>query len=413
MPVISWDQVNLDIVFVIRAFFSFTIYSFVGWLIEVVYRSTTQRRLVNAGFLYGPFVPIYGFGAVTVLGLHIVLADLNILLQALIYGLAISGLEYLTGATMERVFGLKLWDYSDNRFNLKGRICLTFSLAWTGIVLLALFIHPSVEHAFSLLDEQQRLWVASLGAAYLFVDGTASIVAIASFRRRVLQLRAEYLSIGGEKVQGILVSFRRLLDAFPRLRVHLREQITDGVKGHVGNLLTVMGDPPLKARKEERAEDAEYLDIVSDIEQNEEFQRLKDYKHHNDTILSHVQVVSYLAYRICKRIDFDFRSAARGGLLHDFFLYDWRNHDAPDLPREKYHGFEHPKIALKNAERNFELNEIERDIIVKHMWPLTLFPPRYKESYIVSFVDKYVASMEFLTGLRKSGKRNNPDENQE
>jgi uncharacterized protein len=112
--------------------------------------------------------------------------------------------------------------------------------------------------------------------------------------------------------------------------------------------------------------------------------------------------VSYLSYRACKVLKLDYRSAARGALLHDFFLYDWRNHDVPDLPEHKYHGVEHPKIALSNSEKHFILNDIEKDSIIKHMWPLTLVPPKYKESFIVSFADKYLASKEFVTNFNRN-----------
>ena len=80
----------------------------------------------------------------------------------------------------------------------------------------------------------------------------------------------------------------------------------------------------------------------------------------------------------------------------------------PDLPREKYHGIEHPKIALQNAEKYFRLNDIERDIIVKHMWPLTLVPPKYKESFIVTFADKYLSSKEFFDEFRKQAAKEAP-----
>jgi uncharacterized protein len=106
--------------------------------------------------------------------------------------------------------------------------------------------------------------------------------------------------------------------------------------------------------------------------------------------------VSYFSYRASKFLKLDYKSAARGAFLHDFFLYDWRNHDVPDLPEDKFHGIEHPKIALTNASKHFSLNDIEKDIIIKHMWPLTLVPPKYKESFIVSFADKYLASKEFV-----------------
>jgi uncharacterized protein len=112
--------------------------------------------------------------------------------------------------------------------------------------------------------------------------------------------------------------------------------------------------------------------------------------------------VSYFSYKACKLLKLDHHSAARGALLHDFFLYDWRNHDVPDLPEDKFHGIEHPKIALANAQKHFQLNDIETDIIIKHMWPLTLVPPKYKESFIVSFADKYLASKDLSRNSRKS-----------
>ena len=90
----------------------------------------------------------------------------------------------------------------------------------------------------------------------------------------------------------------------------------------------------------------------------------------------------------------DYKSAARAGLLHDLFLYDWHNQ-----PRKKLfekHGYTHPRTALNNASNNFDLNYKEKDIILKHMWPLTLKSvPRYKESFLVSIVDKYSSCGEY------------------
>jgi uncharacterized protein len=78
----------------------------------------------------------------------------------------------------------------------------------------------------------------------------------------------------------------------------------------------------------------------------------------------------------------------------------------PDLPREKFHGLEHPRIAVANAKKHFSINDIEEDIIKKHMWPLTIVPPRYKESYIVSFADKYLSSKEFINEYKKKIQQN-------
>lgn len=145
----------------------------------------------------------------------------------------------------------------------------------------------------------------------------------------------------------------------------------------------------------------EYYEIIREIEEHEEFLRLKEFYHHNSSIYTHVHGVAYLTYRICKLLKLDHHSAVRGALLHDFFLYDRRNHDIPDLPRHKYHGIAHPTIALNNARKHFLINEIEADIIQKHMWPLTIVPPKYKESFIVSFADKYLASREYISEYKK------------
>ena len=97
----------------------------------------------------------------------------------------------------------------------------------------------------------------------------------------------------------------------------------------------------------------------------------------------------YLALKL--RVRVDMRSMIRGALLHDYFLYDWRDGEAGhDL-----HGFKHARRALLNAERDFELSAIARDVIVKHMFPLNITPPRYRETVFVTVADKVCAVREF------------------
>jgi uncharacterized protein len=146
--------------------------------------------------------------------------------------------------------------------------------------------------------------------------------------------------------------------------------------------------------------DAEYLDCISGLIDHEMVRSMKNYIQHSDIdCLEHSLYVSYSSYLVCRRMGLDYRSAVRGGLLHDFFLYDW--HIAK--PYRGLHGFAHPRIALRNANQYFHLNELEQDIISRHMWPLTITPPKYKEAYIVAAIDKYCAFMEiFNFGERKN-----------
>ena len=137
----------------------------------------------------------------------------------------------------------------------------------------------------------------------------------------------------------------------------------------------------------------EYLGLVGDILDNEEFQDLKKYYHHSSSTYDHSIRVSYFAYKVAKKLRLDYEAVARGGLLHDFFTYDWREYKK--IKSNKNHGLEHPKTALKNAQKHFEVNTKEEDIILKHMWPKVYGMPRYKESVLVSLIDKYCATGEF------------------
>ncbi len=136
---------------------------------------------------------------------------------------------------------------------------------------------------------------------------------------------------------------------------------------------------------------------VEDLLKNEQIQSMSKYIHHsNVTCLDHSMHVSFKAYVVCRRLGLDYRSAARGALLHDFFLYDWHVHQ----PGRGLHGFVHPKIALENAQAITKLNAIEEDIIIKHMWPLTLSLPKHREAMVVIWVDKYCTILEMLRKSR-------------
>lgn len=142
----------------------------------------------------------------------------------------------------------------------------------------------------------------------------------------------------------------------------------------------------------------EFRLIVQDLVSNETVQKMNNYKQHCDTsCFEHCENVAYYSYLLCKKYHLDYISAARAGMLHDLFLYDWRTRQDG---RKGLHAFTHPKTSLANASTLFELNEKEVDIILKHMWPVTLNFPKYKESYIVTLVDKYCAIQESVQAYK-------------
>ena len=139
----------------------------------------------------------------------------------------------------------------------------------------------------------------------------------------------------------------------------------------------------------------EYKCIVNDILSNREFKKLDGYKHHSTNRLDHSMRVSFYSYKICKSLGLDYKSAARGGLLHDFFLNSYDGIGKKDLL------LSHPLIALYNANKHFTLNDKEIDIIKSHMFPINIkIRPKYKESYIITLVDKLACVYERFIGCK-------------
>ena len=107
----------------------FFLYSFCGWCWEVFLYLVKERRFVNRGFLFGPILPIYGFGAVGIL-LTCVPVEGNMALVALVGTIAASLLEYVTGFLMEAIFHVRYWDYSERPLNVNGYICALSAATW-------------------------------------------------------------------------------------------------------------------------------------------------------------------------------------------------------------------------------------------------------------------------------------------
>ncbi len=137
-------------------------------------------------------------------------------------------------------------------------------------------------------------------------------------------------------------------------------------------------------------------EIIAFLKENTRFDETKNFiQHGNTSVYTHVISVAKKSIEIAEKYNLkvDMDSMIRGALLHDYFLYDWH-----DGKRERWiHGFTHPMKAYKNAKSEINLNRLERDIIIKHMFPLTIIPPRYLESWIVTYSDKYVSAVETVS----------------
>lgn len=145
--------------------------------------------------------------------------------------------------------------------------------------------------------------------------------------------------------------------------------------------------------------DQQYIEYAADILEHDIFKSLDDYiQHGKTTCRTHCLQVSYLSYSICQKAGLDARAAARAGLLHDLFLYDW--HTYGKQTGKRFHGFTHPRTALNNAKKYFDLTDKEKNMILRHMWPLTPIPPSSREGMILVFADKYCSMQEILAHVK-------------
>lgn len=144
-----------------------------------------------------------------------------------------------------------------------------------------------------------------------------------------------------------------------------------------------------------------------DIICSENFRSTKNHIQHGSmTVNDHCMSVARYSLILNKKLGLhcNKRDLIRGSLLHDYFLYDW--HDKEYLmERQRLHGFHHPYTALRNADKEYELTDRQRDIIKKHMWPLTIVPPMCREAWTVTAADKYCSLMETLGFHKGHGKR--------
>jgi uncharacterized protein len=309
----------------------FVIFAILGWVLETVYRSVRNGRLVNPGFQKGCYLSIYGWGALIVLAGHMLLRAYAIPVRILFYFILLSALEFCTGLIMEVLFRTRLWDYSNERFNIRGHVCLRFSIIWTVLAVgLDFWLDFLIPWA---LQIHTRLYPA--------IDIVFSLILLTM-----------------------------IFDAISSVRRRLKER-----KGIVNEVA---------ARQE-------FAAIAKPILTHPSFIKLKDFNHHlSKSRHDHVLEVAWGSFLIAKKLSLDCESTVRGALLHDLFYYDWL-HEGP-----RFHGFRHHSIAFENARLITNLNEKESDIIKKHMWPLTIVPPRYMESLVVSLVDTFCSTRDYL-----------------
>ena len=176
----------------------FLIYSFAGWCVEVVFHAMKAHRLVNRGFLNGPVCPVYGFGVVLVFAaVHLIvdrsggtLQDVSIIMLYPIGVLLTTAVELLGGFMLDKAFHARWWNYSSEKYNFRGYICLKFSLIWgLGVVFLVKFAHPFIDRATVMfLPYAVGIWIILVLIISYFADFVVSVLIMLKLNQSLEEL---------------------------------------------------------------------------------------------------------------------------------------------------------------------------------------------------------------------------------
>lgn len=193
----------------------FAVYSILGWCTEVIYHTVTTGNYVNRGFLSGPVCPIYGFGIGLVLFL-LAPFEYNVIMIFIGSLILTTVIEYITGLVLEKLFNRKWWDYSSEPFNIRGYICLKFSLIWgIACVIIVVIIQPALSNLLTWMPVTIGLTFLFIFYSIFIVDSIITIMTMLNIKKRIkiVNLIQEFLEqeselIGENLSDGVVILMR-------------------------------------------------------------------------------------------------------------------------------------------------------------------------------------------------------------
>ena len=211
----------------------FIIYAFIGWCTEVSYAALDTGKFVNRGFLNGPYCPIYGCGVVIVVAILTPLKE-NLLILFAGSFLLTSVLEYITGYILEKVFHNKWWDYSDKPFNIKGYVCLKFSIYWgLACTFIMDIIHPIIYAAIRFIPFVLGVVLLSIIMCVFAADCIITVTTILKFNKRLKVMDEMAASIHrlsdeiGENIYENVTDVIEKSEKFQETHVELMDKISE------------------------------------------------------------------------------------------------------------------------------------------------------------------------------------------
>lgn len=225
--------------------FFFYFYCFGGWCFESFYVSVRTRKPVNRGFMRGPFLPLYGSGAIMMLVVSMPFQD-NILLTYVAGVIGATALEYITGVTMEALFNVRYWDYTNRPFNFQGHICLKSSVAWGFLtIFMTRVIHRPIEQFVLDIPYKTLAYVTGFLTIYIVADFTLSFKAALDLRDilvKMQRIREEMLRM--QRRLDVIIAFNNEEKELKRQERQEREltllELSQGLKQRFASLKEIV-----------------------------------------------------------------------------------------------------------------------------------------------------------------------------
>ena len=206
-----------------KYFLYFLIYSFLGWFMEVCLSLWNRHKFINRGFLIGPYCPIYGWGCLAIILIvgRSVEDVFGVFAKSI---LVCSLLEYFTSYFMEKIYNVRWWDYSNNKFNINGRICLETMIPFGLLALLIIYVvHPFVVGMVSKLSSLALAVVATILLIIYIIDNIISTYILFKIKDKIKGERKD----NTEKIKKYIekwfqdntVLYRRIKNAFPKFEI--------------------------------------------------------------------------------------------------------------------------------------------------------------------------------------------------
>jgi uncharacterized membrane protein len=359
----------------------FYLFAVFGWLVEMIYLATSGRGLINSGFLQGPVCPAYAAGVLIIYPATLLFAPLPFWAQCILYvGLA-TIVEYTAHLTLEKILGMRIWDYSDEFMNYQGRISLKYTFFWFILVLLlVLVLQPAAIALIESLSSLTRLRVAGILGTVLIIDYILSAVMFFRMTKRIRRVCSKF-GLPDKEMQDLQFNRPRIMNEKKRLA-------------------KLSADPEFVAFEQEvsrRLFSGEQLDTLgfqlgdySDIIDHPRYRTWRVASAKSTLTYYTYLRIAELTYAFCLSEDLDGKAAARGMLLSAY-----RSDSMQPAVRLIDFLIPQARIMLAVFRDIGPIGRIERDVLLRYKWPLNFGPPLTPECLIASFAEKLVHSREF------------------